>query len=393
MIQKGFEQNPNKSPKYWQSTLKLGKVIGVKADDKTVDIAMMNGGATYYDVPVLAPMATTSSGISHLPKPHNPKAKTEEGYDVPEAFEKRDIFAIVGFVEGIGSMPVVLGFQQPKVSQLSFSNLVGANHHIDRHESDRYHRITGDTVAKFGGADVSGEEEVRYPDNSYYKVVKAGGSKALTDLSQKNRDKDTQPFTVKKEDRKGFFFQHVSGSRVWIGHDGEIKIAHHTGTWFSIGPSTGNVDAETVSIKSVDSANDPPAVADSSTAQIHIEHSSGTKINIDASGNLTITGVGNIAQQISGSSTETITGTKTITAPAINGAAASVHLGTGTFRALLDSRTHTYLGSLVTALNTWLNNHTHPDPVSGNTAKPNQTAALSSPPVLASAATSNTRAS
>ena len=291
-MQKGFERNPKRSPKFWQNILQLGKVISVRAAAKTVDIAMINGGAVYRNVPVLAPMATTSSGVSHLPKPQNPKADTEQGHDLPGTYGGRDIFAIVGFVEGVGTMPVVLGFRYPKENQLSFSNNFAANHHIDRHESDRYHRITGDTVAEFGGDDVPGEEETRYPDNSYFKVVKSGGSRALTDLSDKNQDADTQPFIVKKEDRKGFYFQHASGTRIFIGPDGQIKIGHHTGSWISLDPDTSDLPAEAVDIGTVDSKNDPPAAADAGPVKIHIEHSSGTKCTIQPNGQIDIVGVG-----------------------------------------------------------------------------------------------------
>ena len=384
--QRGFEQNPKQAPKFWQNILQLGKLIAVHADAKTADISMVSGGAVYRNVPVLCPMGSTSSGMSYLPDPHNPKRNTEEGFDRPEAYGQRDIFAVVGFVEGQGSMPIILGFRYPEKNQLSFSNIVGANQQLERHESDRYHRVTGDTVSKFGGQDVSGEEEIRWPDNSYFKVVKAGGSRALTDLSAKNLDTEEFPFTVKKDERKGFYYQHASGTRVYISPDGELKIGHHTGTWISIAPATTELAAETVAVASVDSLSDPPTAASTAVVQVHVEHSSGTKFTIDASGNISVTCVK--------SSTETITNTKTITAgdnalvttPLTEVKSAAVKLGTGTLRQLLDSRTHTYLGDFVTALNLWLNTHTHAGPT------PDQTAALASPPTINNAASVQTTA-
>jgi hypothetical protein len=240
-------------------------------------------------------MASTSSGVSHLPDPQNPKKENEAGYDTPLPYGGRDLYAIVGFIEGIGTMPVVLGFQYTGANQLSFSNkAAGANHHIIRHESDRYHRITGDTVADFGGKDVSGEEEIRYPDDSYFKVVKGGGSRALTDLSGLNRDAATKPFKVKKDDKKGFYFQHASGSRLYVSPDGQIKIGHHTGSWISIDPDSSELPAEPVSIASVDSTTDPPTAADSNPVKIHIEHSSGAKITILPNGKIEMTGVATV---------------------------------------------------------------------------------------------------
>ena len=350
MMQKGFERNPQQAPKYWQNVLRLGKVIRSNPEAKTVDVTMVNAGAIFYDVPVLCPMVSTSSGESYLPNPHNPKSNTEEGYDFPIAYEKRDIFAVIGFIEGVGSMPVVLGFQHPEETQLSFPDSVGANHHIIRHESDRYHRITGDTVEDFGGDDVSGEEEIRYPDDSYFRVVKKGGSRALTDLSGLNRDADTQPFVVKKEDRKEFYFQHASGTRVHINSDGEVKIGHHTGTWFSIGASTAIPEAESVEIESVDSLNEPPTAAPTSAAQVHIEHSSGTKITIDATGKITIVAINDVVENVTSNMTATVGSAVQIKCPAV-----AIGADGATHRQVGDTR----LVDLLSSIRNWLATHTH----------------------------------
>lgn len=361
-MQKGFERNPNRSPKNWQDSLRLGKVLAAYPESKTVDITMVNGSGVHYKVPVLCPFASSASGTSYLPAPHNPKLKTEEGFDIPKAYDKRDVYAIIGFVEGIGTMPVVLGFKFPEVNQLSFPESAGANQKMERHEGDRYHRITGDTVTELGGKDVSGEEEIRYPDHSFFKVVKNGGSRDLTDLSQANRDAATIPFRLKKEDRKGFYFQHASGTRIFIGHDGEVKISHHAGTWISIGPSTDDLAAAEAPGSMIDSTTDPPSEADDSPAQVHVGHSSGTYLTIDTAGTVTIY-------------------------------SSDIKLGAGaTRRPLLDSRTHTYLENFVQALNTWLNNHTHPE-TQAVTNVPVQTAALSGPPAIGDAASNHTTSS
>jgi len=369
-MQEALRKNPNKSPKNWQDSIRLGKVIASDPEAKTVDITMVNGSGVHYNVPVLTSFASSSSGLSHLPKPHNPKTEDEDGYDTPVGYDKRDIYAIIGFVEGIGTIPVVLGFMYPDENQLSFPDSVGTNQKLDRHEGDRYHRITGDTVSENGGEDVSSEEEIRYPDHSYFKVVKKGGTRNLTDLSDQNRDAEKTPFQLKKEDRKGYYFQHTTGSRVFMGHDGEIKVSHRSGTWISIGPDIDDIAKATAGGKTIDSANDPPASGDESTAQVHIGHSSGTTITVDASGKVTI--VSTHAEIKSG----------------------NIDLGTSTLYKLLDERTHTYMGTLVSSLNTWLNehDHNHDDPA-GTTTTPNQTASLASPPDISLAATSETMAS
>ncbi|MCG8633206.1 MAG: hypothetical protein MI863_05225, partial [Desulfobacterales bacterium] len=275
------------------------------------------------------------------------------------------------YVENNGKFPVVLGFKQPEVSQLSFSDSAGKNHKLERHESDRYSRILGDTVSENGGEDVSGEEELRFPDHSYFKVVPTGGSRDLADLSQLTRDSDEIPFQLKREGGKEFFFQHSSGTRVLIGRDGEFKISHQAGTWVSIGPDTGDLPLAAACGRTIDSKNDPPAEPDCSAVQVHIGHSSGTSVTIDAGGNITAKSTGSVHVNSS-----------------------DITLGAGTAYKLLDERSHTYLGSLVASLNTWLNNHTHGEnDAGGSTDTPDQTAALSSPPDIKEAATSHTVAS
>ncbi len=371
-LQRGYERGPRSSLSNRHNVLRMGKVIKSNPEAKTVDVTMIDCSGTYHDVPVLAPFASTSSGISHLPAPHNPKDEDESGYSTPIGYDKRDVYAIIGFVEGEWVLPVVLGFKYPETNQMSFPDSIGANQKIDRHEGDRYHRITGDTVSENGGEDVSSEEEIRYPDHSYFKVVKTDGTRELTDLSSSNRDAEDTPFQLKKEGSKGFYFQHSSGTKVYIGHYGEIKVSHQAGAWISIGPDTGDLAAATAGGATIDSKNDPPANPDGSTPQVHIGHPSGTYLTIDISGNITLN---------SGGST-------TITSGTVFVDSSDVTVGNGPARALLDERSHTYLGAFVAELNAWLNNHTHPD-----TSTPNQTAALPSPPVITEAATVNTVAS
>lgn len=297
--QKGFESNPATSPRNWQYTMKLGKVIAVYPEKKTVDVVLQSGGVQY-GVKVLATAISTMSGISYLPRPHLEKEPGENGADVPKAFGKRDIYAVIGFIEGHGSMPVVIGFMSPWKNQLSFPYKGYENQRLERHESDRYRRIKGDTAAALGGKDIPAVEEIRYPDNSYMRIYPDGESKALEDISQGVADKDATPFMLKKEERKGFYFQHASGTAVLIDPDGQIKLSHHTGTWLSIAPDTGDVARETVTLPTVDSEAAPPSIADASATQIHLEHSSGTKLTIKANGDIEVVSVGQIDMSASG---------------------------------------------------------------------------------------------
>ena len=287
--QRGFEPIVNNQPKNFQYGLRVGKVIRVDQGQKTVDVSMMDGSGIYHDVPVLSSLATTASGISHLPQMNLPDSERS----APEAFSKRDIYAIIGFVNSTGTMPIVVGFKHPEINQLSFPYKEGfENQHIERHEGDQYRRVVGDSVSDLGGEDVLSEEEIRYPDNSYFKAY--GSNKALTNISQENDDAESMPFKVKKEERKGFYFQHSSGTKVLIDPDGQIKISHHTGTWISISPDEADLVVETVELETVDSATNPPTAAAADPVKIHIEHSSGTKMTIQTDGQIDVVCVADI---------------------------------------------------------------------------------------------------
>jgi hypothetical protein len=333
VIQRGFEQNPNPFPKNWQLMLKIGKVIKVNQAQKTVDVVLMDGSGSYQNVPVLTSMATTASGTSHLPQMFIP----EDGDDAPVAYFRRDIYAVLGFIEGVGTLPVVLGFKFPKLNQLSFPHAEGyENQKLVRHEGDSYRRIVGDTVEELGGTDVPTEEEARFSDNSYLRVYKAGGTKALQNISQGNEDAQSEegetllPYKVKKEERKGFYFQHASGTRFLIDPDGRVKVSHHTGTWFTIAPEIADIPLENVKLQTIESKNNPQTPPDNSTTQVHLQHSSGTRITIKQDGSIEIYGVKNVDTLIDGNMDTTVKGNVTTN---INGAMQCTVQGQATIKA------------------------------------------------------------
>lgn len=286
--QKGLAGSGRGNPKNFQLGLRFGKVVGVDQGQKTVDVALFDGSGTFYDCPVLAQNASTASGLSYLPQMHLDSEETAS----PMACHKRDVYAVIGFVDNNGVLPVVIGFVFPQLNQLSFPNVEGhENEKLERHEGDQYRRIFGDTVSELGGQDVPSEEEIRYADNSYFKAYQ--DSKALADLTD-NDDAATQPFKVKKEERKGFYFQHSSGTAVLIDPDGQIKVSHNSGTWLSISPETSDVVREAVPLNTVDSAENPPTPPSGQTVQVHVKHSSGTRLTIEASGRVELYAVGEI---------------------------------------------------------------------------------------------------
>lgn len=313
VTQYGYLPNPGVTPGSLQFSLKIGRVQKVNAGAKTIDIVMLDGTGMYFEVPVIGPTASTMSGMVHLPDPH---LRNDDDYSM-YGDEKRDLYAIIGFVNGVGKFPICLGFRHPNVYQLSFPNKEGfENHYIDRHPGDRYHRIVGDTVTDMGGTDAPTEEELYWPDFSYIKIFDS--DKALTCLTGQNVDHDVQPFRVKKEQRKGIYFQHSSGTRFLITPDGQIKISHHTGSWISISPETDDVEAETNPLSTIDSQTNPSTSADSSPVQIHIEHSSGTTMTILSNGDISINGVGKLDIHSGGDMAITSDTQITMTAPQID---------------------------------------------------------------------------
>lgn len=218
VTQRGFEDCPNSSPKNNQPLLRVGRVISVNQAQNTCTVAMMGGEGVLFNVPVIGGVSSTLGGTNYLPKP----IKKSETDSEPIARNKRDLFVVVGFVNGSGTMPVIMGFKQPEVHQLSFDGAGFENHKIERHDSDKYTRIIGDAAAG-----VPCEEETYWPDGSYFKVW--DGSSGLTDLAGKNKDNAAQPFKVKADDpAKGFYFKHSSGTEVFITKTGEVHIKNST---------------------------------------------------------------------------------------------------------------------------------------------------------------------
>lgn len=289
VIQYGYLPNPGVTPGSLQFSLKIGRVQKVNAGTKTIDVVMLDGTGMYFEVPVIGPTASTMSGMVHLPDPH---LRNDDDYSM-YGDEKRDVYAIIGFVNGVGKFPICLGFRHPNVNQLSFPNGTGfENHYIDRHPGDRYHRIVGDTVTDMGGTDAPTEEELYWPDGSYFKVHHS--TPALTTLTGENVDDDVQPFRLKKETAKGFYFQHSSGAILKVDASGDIQIKHPSGSWFTMADTTTGATAQTVPNTTIDSENNPPTTPSAAAIQIHIEHSSGTTITVEHSGAITIQAVGPI---------------------------------------------------------------------------------------------------
>lgn len=285
VLQPGFESPARIHQKDRRPYLRVGRVFNVNAAQNTVDVAFMDGSGVCLKVPVLSTSGNTMSGLNyHL----NPYLKSEDD-NLPQGSGKRDLYAVIAYIHGLDATPVVLGFKTPDFHQLSFPNGTGfENHYIDRHPSDRYHRIVGDTVAEMGGTDAPTEEELYWPDGSYFKIYHS--TPALTELTGQNEDHDVQPFRLKSEAAKGFYFQHASGAIVKIDPSGDIQIKHPSGSLISMATATTGATAQVNPNSSVESANNPPTTPSADPIQVHIEHSSGTTLNVNADGDMEVSG-------------------------------------------------------------------------------------------------------
>lgn len=311
--QKGFERVPTSSPTAWRYGLKLGKVIRVDQAARAADVTLMDGSGVLYGVGVLGPVTSTASGLSYLPTPY----VANEGDDAPKANGLRDMYVVIGFLDAVGTLPVILGFLPPQATQMGFADKPGfENQKLERHEGDRYSRQVGDTVATLGGSDALSEEEHRFPDNSYLKIY--GSDKALTDLTGENEDDGTHPVKFKKEQRKGFYFQHASGTAIQCDPDGHLRISHQNGSFITLAPTDADISRETVGLETVDSATNAPTAASSADIIIHIEHGSGTYIQVGTDGAVTIDAQAAVAVNSTGNIGLTATGNVNLAGANIN---------------------------------------------------------------------------
>ena len=109
-------QKPISDPgRFWG--LQIGKVISVYPDSHCVDIALLQGGVVR-KAQVLAPYASSNTGVAFLPKPGlvSPEQKLAGIVDTPRPGGERNVFAVVGYLEGQLHSPVCLGFQIGRAS-------------------------------------------------------------------------------------------------------------------------------------------------------------------------------------------------------------------------------------------------------------------------------------
>lgn len=131
-----------------------GKVIGVNPDKSTLDIKL-NSGDTLRNAQILLNNANTITGWRYLTSVKNVVAKqTSRGIDDSALLgHEQDTIAIVSFLNGDFSLPIVVGFKLPLDSQM---HLKEDGLYTFRHENGQYEVITKDN-----------HHEIHYPDGSY----------------------------------------------------------------------------------------------------------------------------------------------------------------------------------------------------------------------------------
>jgi len=122
----------------------LGKVVEIHPEHNAVDVAVFYDGRRLVAVPVVGDALTGNTGTVDLAIPDLTTDRHDQSQDgkwVSNDTDKRDIIAVVGFVEGA---PICLGFLSPPVCELHFPDNEYDEFRIQRHASDLYETIDRD---------------------------------------------------------------------------------------------------------------------------------------------------------------------------------------------------------------------------------------------------------
>jgi phage baseplate assembly protein gpV len=127
---------------------RLAIIVETHPQDHSVDLVMLDDGARYLGVQVLAHNASTRSGMVDMPKLDRGKDK----WNITK-ITGQEMKALVGFV---GGQPVVIGALFPQVNQMLLKDPQARRY---RHQSDVETLIDGD-----------GNMQVRHPSGTYIRI-------------------------------------------------------------------------------------------------------------------------------------------------------------------------------------------------------------------------------
>ena len=148
------------------------KVVDVHPEHHSVDVVLLLDNRRLPGVLVASWSMTGETGFVDLHVPDLTVARTEEEKWKSLNTEKRDIIAIIAWVE---SVPVCIGFVSPPACQMNFPKEIGEELRIDRHASDVYSTI-----------DRAGNMEMAHPAGTWFGLVE---NPSKTKLTAKDYDK------------------------------------------------------------------------------------------------------------------------------------------------------------------------------------------------------------
>lgn len=134
-----------------------GKVVDIHPEHNSVDVVLALDNRRLPGVLVASWSMTGETGVVDLHVPDLTVPRTEEEKWKSLNTEKRDIIAIVAWVD---SVPVCLGFISPPACQLNFPKEIGEELRIDRHASDWYNTINR-----------NGDVEWYHPSGTYIRIA------------------------------------------------------------------------------------------------------------------------------------------------------------------------------------------------------------------------------
>lgn len=153
----------------------LGKVVDVHPEHNSVDIRVLSDRRRLIGVPVVGSGNTGTTGVIDLPVPDLTTGRDEDSKWVSGNTDKRDIMAVVAFVEGA---PVCLGFCFPPITEMTFEGDEAKERRLYRHASDYYSLI-----------DKDGNVEVAHPSGTWFGMSERPSK---TRLTEKDYDKQWQ---------------------------------------------------------------------------------------------------------------------------------------------------------------------------------------------------------
>lgn len=221
MVQSGLV---NTSYETFNAGITLGRVYANHPESNTVDILLFDG-SVLPKVQVMVPFASSRTGSVNLPLPvyEKPMLDREKPLDSAKQTES-DVLAVVGFLKGSVTLPVVLGFLHPEISEMLCGRDLPGNEDgtmlLWKHESNTYVR-----VAKGSKKGQSPDLEISHPSGLFIKI---GETAQLTEITNWDNElklfKYKNPDSDKVEPAPYVHLYHPSGTSFTIDKEGSVTV-------------------------------------------------------------------------------------------------------------------------------------------------------------------------